>query len=244
MNDGKNNIRAMYAFADEIDRREGLAAYWAYHRLMREIAALYDYPFERVVAVFCALSPNCDYFQNLRSLITVLKGHREKVSPERVMVATYGHCKMRAFSYLNGVEYLQATRGKKIRSFYLNIINPDDPHPVTIDGHMVNVWYKTQYTMKEVVRLKFSYDRIADGFRWVADELNIRVNQLQSTLWFAQKRKFAINYSAQLDLLNGGDHWRIYHSPASIKPYPYKTPERYAPVSLFTPQTGRLYKEQ
>jgi hypothetical protein len=217
------NILKTLRRADAIDRAEGLVAYLRYNVVMQSIADHYAYPLRPVVAAFCALSPNNDYVGNLRSLVTVVAGHKLGVEPGSIVVSTYGHCKDRALTYLDGVDFLAKTKGPKIRAFYMNIVEPDNPAYVTIDGHMVGVWAGERLTMKEAITTRFKYREIAEGFNLVAECCQILPNQLQAILWFTQKRIHNVVYDPTYNLLDPGDHWRLMRKPEDIKPFPFLT---------------------
>lgn len=219
------NIRRIMQKADDIDISEGRVSYFRYNEVIRGLADHYSTPFPIAAAVFAALSPNVGYVGNLRSAATVLKGFSEGVPVDHVKVATYNHCRDRAYSYLEGVDFLKTTKGPKIRSFYLNILNPMDPAPVTIDGHAVNIWRGRRINLKAVVG-NFRYNDIADDYRAIAKELGLIPNQVQAITWFAWKRLHSILAPArQLELFRDvtADFWQTFADAAEIEPYPYFT---------------------
>lgn len=219
----RSNIRKILERADDVDLSEGRVAYFRYNEVLRGLAELYSIPFPKAVAVFAALSPNVDYTGNLRSAASVFKGWNEGVDVNLIRVSTYNHCRDRAFEYLNDRDFLATVSGKKIRSFYLNILNPMDPSPVTIDGHAVNVWRGRQRNLKAVAG-DFNYDAVADDYRRVAKDIGLLPNQVQSITWFAWKRIHNIVYAGrQLTLFadNSADLWATLRDPSSIEPFPY-----------------------
>lgn len=194
------NVVAVLNQADDVDVSEGRVSYFRYNEVLRGVAAFYGVEFEQCVAAFAALSPNVDYNGNLRSLASVLKGWKEGVDVNLVRVSGYNHCRDRAYSYLNGVDFLGTVSGKKIRSFYSNIVNPMDPVPVTIDGHAVNVWRGRVQALKSVVG-GFRYDDVAADYRAAAKRFGLLPNQVQAITWFAWKRINNIVYAGrQLEL--------------------------------------------
>jgi hypothetical protein len=217
--DGRRNIRKALERADSIDIAEGRVAYFRYREVMEMLAARYNHPLERVCAAFAALSPNNSYVLNLRSLVSILEGFREGRGIEAITVSTYKHCGERALLYLDGRDFLGTVTGKKIRSFYRNIINPLDPEPVTIDGHAFNLWAGEVRTMKEAVRHKLRYDEVAEGFRLEARRVGLLPHQLQAILWFCWKRVNKIIYDGQLGLFQDGDQWKTLIRPEEIQPF-------------------------
>ena len=219
------NLMNLLLMADATDRAEGALAYTRYHNMMRQMAELYDADFERTVAAFAALSPNNDYLGNLRSLATVLDANRRHIPPERVTVSTYGHCRDRAMKYLSGeAVFLDTVKGQKIRAFYRNIVDPQDPEPVTIDGHMVAAWMGQELTMKEAIIRPRQYEHVADGVRRLAKLTGQIGNQLQATVWFVRKRVLKVRYDPQVGLFDWLDDnvWRTLVPLEELRPYPEK----------------------
>ncbi len=192
---GLDNIHRLVTEANDVDVQEGKVAYYRYLEVCHRVSGYFpEYTLEQIVAVFVALSPNNDYKGNLKSTLAVLTGHRRKMDPKSITTSTYGHCRDRAYSYLDGVSFLETSKGKKIRAFYRNILNPLDPEPVTIDGHAFNAWRNEVTTMKDVAtRMNGStYDLVATDFRKVGKKLGLIPNQVQAICWFAWKRKHRI----------------------------------------------------
>ena len=211
------NIFKMIDKADTIDREIGRDAYSRCNALMQKIAAQYFLPTNNVIAAFCALSPNNDYVGNLRSLISVIE-YRENAT-----VSTYKRCAMRAIMYLNGERFDTQSRGLKTKSFYLNICNPLDPDPITIDGHMCAIWHdKANAIMKDFSISKTKYLEIAEDFKTVARWLNILPNQLQATLWHTRKRTLGIAFNPTTPMFQ--DPGRITFSIDELKPYEVSIP--------------------
>jgi len=229
---GQDNLRKMFEAADEDDLREGLMAYHRYNRLMVRLSDQYSFPLDRVVAGFVSLSPNNDYFGNLRSLISVMDGIRNDVPLNEITVSTYKHCRDRAFNYLVGARvFLDKTKGPKITSFYHNVLSPLDNRWVTVDGHVVATWRGKNLTMKEaIIRNKKEYVEIADAIKRLAFAAFLSPNQYQATIWFARKRIFNVKYDPQTDLFFARDDlWRTNLNLSDIKPY---QPQRKEPDPL------------
>jgi hypothetical protein len=217
------NIRRILDRADAIDISEGRVSYFRYNEVLRNLAAFYGVGFPETVAVFAALSPNSDYQGNLRSTASVIKGFVEGVPVERITVVTYNHCRDRAFGYLNGRSFLGSVKGKKIRSFYSNILNPLDPHPVTIDGHAVNIWRGRRVNLKAVATGPgFNYESVAGDYRATAESVSLLPNQVQAITWFTWKRINRILFQSQINLFdNPADFWKTLADPRLIEPFPF-----------------------
>ncbi len=216
-----NHLRAMWDRADDTDRAEGVLAYSRYHDLLRRIGDHYQTPLPQTVAAFVALSPNSDYFGNLRSLVSVLQGVREDRFPFEITVSTYKHCRDRAWFYVKGHEnFLDHAKGLKTRAFYHNILDPEDHTYVTVDGHIYAAWVGKNLTMKEAKISTSAYREISQDVTRIADEFGLVPNQVQATIWFTRKRTSNIIYSAQLSLFHAADdQWRTSVDVETIKPY-------------------------
>lgn len=230
---GRDNLGRYLQMADEIDLDEGMVAYDRYNMVMRRIAAKYDaFTLQQVCAVFCSLSPNSDYWGNLRSTVSVLQGIIEARAEEDIVVSTYTHCKLRAMEYARGwKDFTKETKGPKVLAFYHNILTPHSSQWVTIDGHMVGVWCDNRTaTMKDLLVTKRQYHVIATNLKELAFQNFMLPNQLQAILWFTRKRVCNSVYSGQFDMFASiGDAWRTARDVDTIKPY--------------TKRDARLFKE-
>ena len=199
-----------------------MVAYERYNIVMRRIAKEYDFPLDVVCAVFCSLSPNSDYFGNLRSTVSVLDGLRNGQADGDIIVSTYGHCKTRALAYARGTSsFVRETKGLKIFNFYHNILAPHSSRWVTIDGHMVAIWRdQPDATMKDSIIHAGEYKTIADAVKSFAFYHFMLPHQMQAILWFVRKRLQNVRYTAQLDMLaEFGDAWRTLRDVREIRPY-------------------------
>lgn len=212
----------MFRRADPIDLDEGMVAYERYNMVMRRLSEKYQFPLDRVCAVFCSLSPNSDYWGNLRSTVSVLQGLNECRPDAEIIVSTYRHCMLRAISYARGDrEFEIETKGPKVLNFYHNILEPHSQRWVTIDGHMVAIWRNTpKATMKESLVSRRDYHRIADDCKALAFKNFMLPCQMQAILWFARKRLLNVKYDPQHDLFaEQGDAWKTARNVDEIRPY-------------------------
>jgi len=220
--DGYRNLAKYFRLADAIDLNEGMVAYERYYMVMRRIADKYGFTMEQVCAAFCSLSPNSDYWGNLRSTVSVLQGIRECQPDSEIIVSTYGHCKTRALAYARGVKsFTRETKGPKILNFYHNILTPHSQRYVTIDGHMVGIWRDDKVaTMKELIIKPSYYDVIAYNVKHLAFRNYMLPQQMQATLWFVRKRLTNTVYDGQYDIFaESNDAWRTARDVETIKPY-------------------------
>lgn len=218
------NLEKWLGLADEIDRREGLIAYERYHQVMLRFSNKYGYPLDRVIGAFVALSPNNDYYGNLRSLASVLDGNNQGIPDEAITITGYKHCRNRALRYARGdCAFLEDAKGLKTRAFYQNVLDPTNPFPVTIDGHIGAVWRDKRQTMKEALVPPALYQTIQAGIHRLAGATGMISNQVQATLWFTRKRIHHVKYDAQLELFQSKDDiWKTLVDVDTLKPYDFK----------------------
>jgi hypothetical protein len=218
------NLVAMWNKADDTDKVEGQLAYPRYQKTLRGLAHAYDFKFESVVAAFVHLSPNNDYFGNLRSLVSVMRGIREDVPLDRITVSTYESARNRAYNCLRDAPFPGPSKGPKIIAFYRNILDPLDADFVTVDGHMVACWAGVNTTMKESLVSAKDYKLITTDLKALAKALTMVPCQLQATLWFARKRTLQVKYDGQWKLFDQdwSDQWGTVVSPENIPPFEFK----------------------
>jgi len=214
------NLARVLDKADAIDRESGIFSYQKYNLIMGRIAEKFGYSIETVTAVFVSLSPNNDYMNNLRSAVTLIDGHSKKISKYRLSVSAFNHCKERAWNFLEGANFLEETKGPKIKSFYQNIVDPTNPEPVTVDGHIVSAWHGKHIGMKAAAVGNFPYKEIAADIRALAALMRLVPCQVQGIIWFTWKRINKVVYNSNLDLF--GDHWGLDRDPREMKPFPLR----------------------
>jgi hypothetical protein len=226
---GYVNVREMFRQADEIDLYEGRLAYSRYREMMARFAAEYSHDIREVTAAFVALSPNNDYLGNLRSLKTLLEADRQGIPVEHASVSTYIACRTRAWKYLQKADdFLLTARGPKTRAFYHNILWPNNPDYVTIDGHMVAIFMNNEGTMKEnIIKNETMYNRVAAAVKRCARINSMLPNQMQATLWYTRKRLLRVKFEAQFQLFGDPtDRWGASMDINEIKPYEFKAKKK------------------
>jgi len=217
-----NNLAAMFSRVDKIDFDEGLLAYQRYHLVMQALADLYGFTLTQVVSAFVSLSPNSDYYGNLRSTVSVLQGINQSMGDDDIVVSTYNHCKHRALAYARGEKsFLQWTKGLKILNFYHNILDPLDDRHCTIDGHMSAIWQgRMNMTMKEALIKPAQYTLIKEAVTAFAYAHHVRPCEMQAMLWFTRKRVCNVVYDPQLNIFaQGSDVWNTLANVKLIRPY-------------------------
>ena len=195
----KHNIRKMHKYARAIMTRDEIkqAISW-YDKALAdasEIAFKLDMPTHIVVAVLSALSPNNKWERNIINAYELCKAFQNGQDMDSVKVSTYHKMKQKAWSILQEIpDYEQAKvmlNGKKIVSFYSNIMGEDD---ITIDGHARNIAYNERVGLTEAktsIGIK-EYAKLQKEYAVVARENGLKGRQLQAITWVAWKRKHNI----------------------------------------------------
>lgn len=103
-----------------------------------------------------------------------------------------------------------ATRSPKQKNFYLNLLDPDDPAPVTVDRHAFDVFWglDTGLSNRPLDQARgagdYTYDVIADAYRQAAFDLSREIgeevlpHQVQSMtweVWRSDKRAYNAGYA-------------------------------------------------
>lgn len=202
------NLRRVLDQLTDIDRNTSMLAYFKYHRITGAVARKHGFAEKIGAAVFAALSPNNDYYGNLRDMNRVLSAVASGQSIDSFKVSTYGNNKRKAWKIALGeITPEEAIVANKTRNFYLNVSNPFDPHPVTIDGHMYNAWNFKRVTLVGAAMRNNDriYNEVADGVRLLAQEHGVMGNQMQGFIWFTWRKLHGIKAEPQLEFWSKDD---------------------------------------
>lgn len=205
MTEGQQNIFRVYSAASEMMRSYGTESFWRYHRTVKRIARRFDFRLAPACGALAALSPQNDEEGLFRSLELVMEGHRRGLfRRNKKKPSSFGRDQEKALKILSGESPMLVLRGKKTCSFYLNVLDPSNPKPVTVDGHMFNIWTAQ---VKPLVLVKVDdkvYELIASDVRVLAKQENLIANQMQGIVWYQWKAMHGIHYKAQMSLFE--DH--------------------------------------
>ena len=125
----------------------------------------------------------------------------------------------------------------KVRNFYNNIVNPNDPNAVTIDTHAVaaallkplsgsanEVTYNFSGPSSVLTGTKGSYAVYADAYRELANELGLLPREVQSITWEAVRGLFKPQFKAkQKNVDFVADVWEQYKNGKITKEKVYET---------------------
>jgi hypothetical protein len=215
------NLYRLWGEVTDWDRGIAINSYLKYHDI--SYACAYHFGFEGYVgaALFAALSPNNDFHGNLRDMKNMLAAAQAGLDITQFRVSTYGNNKRKAWSIVKGSDPLKLIVAQKTRSFYKNINNPLDPEPVTVDGHMVNMWRGERVRLVGLRGITPRvYEQVAQGVREMARGVGLIPNQVQACLWQTWRRIHKIQTSPQ------GVLWDIEFQKAGLgfkQPYEKNT---------------------
>jgi len=210
----RDNFIKVFNQATERDIAAAKASYPKYQRLCREMARKYGFGLHVGAGVFAALSPNNDYWGNLRDADKLMAAAAAGKSIDDFTVSTYGNNKLKAWRITKGEEPEELIVALKTRNFYENIFDPRNPQYVTIDGHMHNVYYGTRHPLqsrdpnKRIAKVAGAlYYEIASQVMAFSFEKDMLPCEMQGVLWITWRRIHGIHSPKQQELWD-----RDYHA--------------------------------
>jgi hypothetical protein len=196
----KDNLQRVLDTASDGDWKVAEAAWFRYQRITGTIAKKYGFGACIGAAVFAALSPNSDYLGNIRDTNRLLAAAGAGKGLDDFKVSSYGQNKLKAWRIARGEDALSLIVANKTRNFFLNIMDPTDPVPVTVDGHIFNAWMNRRMKLTDAnMNLRNGdYEKVADDIRYIGADRKILPNVIQGLIWYAWKRMHRIRHSDQL----------------------------------------------
>lgn len=198
------NLQKVYDQSTERDRQIAISSYWKYHRLTAQIAAKHGSTSKIGAAVFAALSPNNDYWGNLRDVDTLIGAWAAGKNLADFNVSAYGSNKRKAWEIAHGADPDALIVALKTCNFFHNVDNPDDPNWVTIDGHMFNIFHgirrplQSRNNKNRVVKVgKWDYIEISAAVKTFAENHRLIPCQMQGILWGVWRKMHNIANAAQ-----------------------------------------------
>lgn len=174
------NITRCFRRASQRDTLSGMDWYARARRLALDLDPQNP---ARAAGVIAAMSPLMSWPQNVRQAKNVYSGVGAKGLSRNVAKAHAIH---------NGAEPLSILGGEKVRSFFLNIVFPENGTPVTIDRHAIDIAcgkVQSDAERSKVIRGKAGYATVAEMYRRAAAILSkeygvpILPQQVQAVTW-------------------------------------------------------------
>src|SRR5690242_14788521 len=133
----ERRLLAAYYRANASDLIEGTEWYSKAHAICERISETHGITLKQACGVIAALSPGRAWEFNVSDAETFISAYQSGARGRQLpIVGTYGRKNVRkSIDILRGVEPLDVLGGSKVRSFYSNILNPENESPVTIDRH-------------------------------------------------------------------------------------------------------------
>lgn len=183
-----HNLYALFGQIRSHELQEWSQAYHHYHALLSEVALSLSCPIGKVAGVMAALSPNNDYLGNLSNCIKTIQHHQASLPIQLLRVQTYG---AKAWAILEGQDPdVTLSTAQKTRSFYHNLLEPDDISWVTVDRHIYCAWVNERIGIMTIKPLL--YKEISEGIKVIAQRHSLVPSGVQSALWYAWRKRHGI----------------------------------------------------
>lgn len=139
--------------------------------------------------IIAALSPQIGWVDNVAAARALALGDPEGAFKT---FGCLGPNVDKATRILRGEAPLDVLGGRKVRSFYRNIVDPHHDGPVTVDRHALNlalVGPGGKGANDKLLARKGGYQLVAAAYRTAAREAWMRPNEVQAITWLVQRRK-------------------------------------------------------
>ena len=182
----KNNILHFYNQSDKSDQYDWYADA---HKFATELSKDYDLPVSICAGIISALSPMKMWEQNKKCAISFLQNGNAK------HMGAFQRKAEEIFTCSGDEECIKAIlKGRKIISFFINIMHPHKADNVTIDRHALSVALRKWVREEDYSGItKGQYKFLEDCYKYTADIIGISPVLLQSTTW-ERFRKIKQNY--------------------------------------------------
>lgn len=183
------NIQLKYQQATPDDVARGKDWYATAHQIAHHLGGG---DVHKGAGILAALSPNMDWDRNIEGARHVA----QTGSPWRHQ--TEGN-NTKALRILAGEHPHDVLGGHKVRSFYHNIVNPEDPQTVTIDKHAHDIargmppGYRRKDATDLGLSIKSRYDHFVTAYATATHRLGEEVpSQVQAITWTTHRRQKSV----------------------------------------------------
>jgi hypothetical protein len=140
----------------------------------------------RAAGIIAATSVQTNWDQNMAAAHHVLKSKPGEYNDEDEKFGNM-HQMHKARLIQEGHDPLDVLRGPKERSFFQNIVDPRDPHPVTIDRHAHDAAVRQKFgEARRGLRSIQRYGILQDAYKEAGSREGMLGNQAQSIAWLRQ----------------------------------------------------------
>jgi hypothetical protein len=183
----KSNIWKTLLTASNQEVLEGMYFYYSALSLCKALTHLYKGPcnnidYTHVAGIYAALSPLNSWESNVSDVLSILRHGDSSV------VNTTKPNKVKAIQIYSGKPSLQVLRGRKVRSFYKNIVLPN-AECIPVDRHLFNTSFGItldKRTLSSVASNMSLYSKIEDIYLELGEREGIGC-KLASIIWFVSR---------------------------------------------------------
>jgi len=187
---GANNLLTAHADAGEATIREGMGWYDGAHSIAADMAETHGLTTKQTAGVLAAFSPQKGWATNIK----LAENACAASNTSQIGGHTKNACH-KASKILRGQDPLEVLGGRKVRSFYRNIMWPEVMGPVTIDRHMIDLLADKRGFIDEGVLERIGvYQYAAAMVRASAREVGVLPHQMQAICWVHQRKRFDVNF--------------------------------------------------
>ena len=169
-----DELNKLYLQATDDHIKHGMTWYNDAHHMCKRIAKHTNTDLYKVVGVLAALSPRNKWHRNISDCVDVIrKGKKAKV-------CTFNANKNKALKILKAnspSEVYAILNGRKVQSFYNNILKPFKSDTVTVD-----VWAMRSVGLDRAPN-KTLYNGVETSYKTLAALKGIKAHELQAILW-------------------------------------------------------------
>lgn len=176
-----SNILATLDLATDDEWVAGCAWYTVAHDIASEIALTTV----QGAGIIAALSPQIGWADNVAAAGAIAMGQ------DPAPYGALGPNIEKARRICLGEPPSQVLGGRKVRSFYRNILMPERPGPVTVDRHALNVALEGpggRADMDKLLQRRGGYQLVAGAYRTAGREAWLAPHQVQAITWLVHRR--------------------------------------------------------
>ena len=180
-----DRIAEIYSLATDAEHLDGAAWYPAAREIAELVATIGGWSTSAGAGIIAALSPQCSWDENIVRALAYANGESVGATADSVR---------KCDAIARGEDPSTVLGGRKVRSFYRNILGIDSA--VTVDRHAVAIVYGRPVSDREIKLLERAgaYTVIASAYRAAARRLGIAPSTLQAVTWLAWRRLKAVDY--------------------------------------------------
>lgn len=185
----ERNLCSVLDNATEADIAEGVAWYPAAHAIAADIATGYGLSVAQAAGILAALSPQNGWASNIGMAVDAAAAGTADG------IGHYTDATDKVSAILDGADPFDVLGGRKVRSFFSNILRPHRNGPVTVDRHMVDLLVGRRGAVKDrVLERAGVYAQCAAVIRKVARDRGMLAHEVQAVAWVAWRNLHDVAY--------------------------------------------------